>query len=476
MTKDTSNNKNNTTTNKNSTSIPQAFAKLWTEEQFHDVTLKANDGVTVTANRAALATRSEVFAKMLYGNFSEASGGVVAILGCNGLVLRAVVEYIHTDTAQIFAINLDAAGRIHALVELSEAAEYFDLPLLCEKARVCLEETIDETPSLGIELLKACDRVGQSVPKDINILAHRVMTLVRFDVSEASTNILSLSPSVLKRIIKFEYICMDEIDLFRMLKLWAEADHATKKVSMDPPEKKYSRLNTIEGRKAIALDLKKHIRLERIHPTLLSEFVALSNLVTQDELLNAYKAQALSSKDEEGCLWERSRLSPRWRYSKTKQSRSPNTQCNHSEFEGLIHTPITSGKHQWTLQPEGNVAISRLGIFSTVTVSGRIASAALYSHRGVCYSKSPNSTEQPDGSMPFAAGSKVTFTLDLLADQAENGILSISIDGGVDVKIFKNLKSRLSGKKVGGFYPVVQYARNPDNKKATVQLLSIKKL
>ena len=132
---------------------------------------------------------------------------------------------------------------------------------------------------------------------------------------------------------------------------------------MDPPENKRPRFNKPEDRKTIALDLKKHIRLERIDPILLSDCVAFSDLVTQDEILEAYRHQALSRKDEEGCLCDRLRRSSFWKFGGAKQSAGSSlSTAKHAGAAFLFYPPIISEKHQWTLQPEGDLSICALYI------------------------------------------------------------------------------------------------------------------
>ena len=367
----TNNDTNDSEKEEEEASILQAFAKLWTDEQFHDVTLQANDGITITANRAALASRSEVFAKMLYGQFAEASSSLVKIPGYNGAVVRSLVEYIHTDHANVFDINnLDASsGRLPTLVDLAGAAMYYDLPLLCQKAVTCIIDTVDKTPSLVLDVLEACARAGPSVPPSLTKANALMLQFIRFNLKEHSAAVKSLSVSVLEDILTYDLTCMDEIDLFELLRLWAADDHpaeaATPEETSRIPNQNRRRVELNQERKSIALDLGKHIRLERIDPAVLSNEVASSGLVSVERILEAYKCQALSSKDQQGLLWERPRYTPCWMRSSTLICSSKNT------VSGFVrYPPIVSGVHKWSLQPEIEASNCSMGILLVSNLSG----------------------------------------------------------------------------------------------------------
>lgn len=63
---------------------------------------------------------------------------------------------------------------------------------------------------------------------------------------------------------------------------------------------------------------------------------------------------------------------------------------------------LISGKHQWTLQPEGDVSIYALGIMWTSNVLETIVSVNMYCYNGVCHSSIPG--EGSRGHSPFVAG------------------------------------------------------------------------
>lgn len=147
------------------------------------------DGVHVPANRMALALRSPLLQRMLYGSFAESNSDIVEI-GYEGWILRAIVHYCHTDkVVEALGFELDdeighddtvvderceerdyfseAAVCFEKLVSLSVAAEYFELHGLSRLLKESLIHPLEKMPALAIPLLNICRRQGPAVPADI---------------------------------------------------------------------------------------------------------------------------------------------------------------------------------------------------------------------------------------------------------------------------------------------------------------------
>ena len=77
--------------------LQPAIANLWEERRLSsDLTLKSNDGKLIFVHRTILASRSPVFMKLLYGDFSESQKSEVE-LGFQGDVLLGIAHYCYTD-------------------------------------------------------------------------------------------------------------------------------------------------------------------------------------------------------------------------------------------------------------------------------------------------------------------------------------------------------------------------------------------
>ena len=76
-------------------------------ETYADLHLRASDGVVLAANRCVLALRSPIFHAMLYGHFVEASKDIIEIPSVSGKALRSVLEYIYTDRSSLLEYYVD---------------------------------------------------------------------------------------------------------------------------------------------------------------------------------------------------------------------------------------------------------------------------------------------------------------------------------------------------------------------------------
>ncbi|CAB9531273.1 expressed unknown protein [Seminavis robusta] len=262
-------------------SIKEMLKSFLTDEALNDVTLKGTDEVEVPANRFLLCARSQVFRGMLLGKFQEASSPVVE-LGFKGGTLKAVVEYMLTDSADMLSckksenpdvdqISVDFP-LIPSLVSLAEAASYFQLPNLAKLVLKKFEQMCEVAPGLSFAILQACKVAGPSIPVGI---ADKIMARVRTTPFELITkeHVDCLSADILKEILTDKQMEKTEYQLFQILDLWAQGKKSECSI--------------------IANELSRHISFEKINPEALATTVTKSGLVSSEQLLEAFKQQAL---------------------------------------------------------------------------------------------------------------------------------------------------------------------------------------
>ncbi|CAB9515243.1 expressed unknown protein [Seminavis robusta] len=270
----------------------EALRNIWRDDKLQDITLKGNDGVLVPANRAVLAVRSKVFHRLFFGEFREASLDCVEV-AFPGDVVKTVVEYVHTNSAEIlrkwkfFSFEDDApynSLEIRVLVSLADAAAYYDLPGLAEAVLDAMTFISKLWPCLSLLALEACVKTGPSVPE----LTDKVLTGVRSysNGDLEAKHLASLSSDVMVLLLKDTEMQVTEYQLFQLLSLWTEAGY----LSVD---EKASRCQE-------ASHLSKHIDLGKIAFQHLSTTVTDSGLVTKDQLFEAYKTQAQAAQDGSG--------------------------------------------------------------------------------------------------------------------------------------------------------------------------------
>ena len=280
---------------------------LLNKETLHDIQLEGTDGVRVGASRAVLAAKSVVFEKMLFGSFAETSRPVLK-LAYKGVVVEALVEYIHKDECEILekikqekaddATSEDTLTHPRTLVSLTAAAVYYNFPGLCEQVYEWLRHHFEVCPVLAFAILDACEREGPSAPSRLSALAlSGVRSNARYLQEEDATIIATLSPSTMEAILKDYGVQTAESQLFKILEMWVDGGDASFNRTPSSQERK----------KTIASELVKNIRLEWIDPMRLSTSVAASGFVPLEQLAEAYKSQALLAKLGHGIKFNKKR-------------------------------------------------------------------------------------------------------------------------------------------------------------------------
>ncbi|CAB9522020.1 BACK [Seminavis robusta] len=422
------------------------IASFLTNEALCDLTLKGSDGVTVIANRFWLAARSNVFRSMLLGDFLESKQDVIP-LNYKGCVLKALVEYIVMDSPGILE-GMDGkidGAEADILISLMEAAMFFELPGLCKKCLYHISQALRKHPSSSITILEACQQAGPAVPTQLKDLA---VGRLLGNIEKLDNDALpSLSAESLEEVLKCDTVHIDEFSLFEVLMHWVQGnkrDDDTSRGDKESPEALASQL------------VEKHIRLECIDPELLSTSVKSSGLVSQGLLCEAFEKQALVSKQQHHVVFKKARGTGMvvWENSSNEVSGTPRetTGCT---SDCLRYPPISGGKHEWTLeyvqQSQGDlVGIALRGIDRSRSLGKQNAGWDLCRDGKARH----HDTAVSRGHPRFSQGSRVTLTLNLLANQEGNGTLHASVDDGERFLVFENLRDELQGSD-DGFVPGV---------------------
>src|ERR1043166_4723203 len=96
--------------------------KLINDKRFHDIGLKCSDGVTIYGCKAILATRSNIFNKLI---FSETNYSLISLsfneIDSNSM--KVILEYLYTSDVVVGEKGLN----VNNVVEVYYASIYFDL-------------------------------------------------------------------------------------------------------------------------------------------------------------------------------------------------------------------------------------------------------------------------------------------------------------------------------------------------------------
>ncbi|CAJ1338460.1 unnamed protein product [Effrenium voratum] len=110
--------------------------RLWSNQEFADIAVRANDGVEIKAHRAVLGIASPVFRCMLTSPMKEGAFGEVA-LPCSESVVRALLKHC-------YGLPYDGSLNLEDELALVEQAHAFELTSLCEDAAFSAIERLSE--------------------------------------------------------------------------------------------------------------------------------------------------------------------------------------------------------------------------------------------------------------------------------------------------------------------------------------------
>lgn len=165
-----------------------------------------------------------------------------------------------------------------------------------------------------------------------------------------------------------------------------------------------------------------------IEPSHLSTTVASSGLVTDAQLLETFKAQALLAAEKHGISYCSNRT-PVWR-SSGKSVFSSDSSGYTVEF--LSCPPLRSGVHKWSIKVEEVCSYTSLCVASSEHqvdcnkwLGHQSGLGWIYGNDGSAGTNEWGKTRKKANHPKFGKGSIVSFTLDL----NEPGILSASVDG-----------------------------------------------
>jgi hypothetical protein len=427
-----------------------AIRNLLSNTSFSDVNLQGTDDMTIPAHRAILAARSQVFEKLLFGSFTEASDSEIR-MGYDGRILQAIVEYCYTDEVAMLGEQTEdpcSLEQIKTVTNLAAAADYFCFPKLHKRVTDWVLLRMDKNKQLALGFLITANN-SRTAPE----LLHAAMDTIQnnFDdcgIKDSKDFLGYLTPVLLEKIVSNEAIVADEVELFNLVASWADCNCDSR-----GDESAGNTIFTREKRKEIASELvEKHICLENIIPSHLRDIVEPSGIVSSEKLLEAYKTHSLSLESE---------MAPT--HTKTKRecwesSNQRDFTCTNETHgtELLQGRQMRSGIHSWSIK----VVKMSDGCWFGVALAtdppdrnawlGSLTGGWVFDSNGdAChaYPLQPRKTSH----LLYGEGSVVKFRLDLTLQ----GTLSASVDGGEECLLFDNMLMIGEEKADRSFVPAV---------------------
>mmetsp|Transcript_8918 Transcript_8918/g.14858 ORF Transcript_8918/g.14858 Transcript_8918/m.14858 type:complete len:424 (-) Transcript_8918:22-1293(-) len=387
---------------KGETNLKDAIQRLLTDSRITDVELEGSDGVRLPGCKGLLAARSEVFERMLLGQFSESNEAVVKV-GYPGDVLKQVVRYCYTDELDLSSNNDndDKKEFIHQLLLLADAANYFELSLLRHNVIEKAKELLKEHPHASFCYLEEAKCVG--CPEVLQEALSTIQNHLPKLLSSATDSIRELSPVSLMEVLEESHCPCEESFLYQLLEVWSEGGDAA-----------------ADRRKIVAEQLAPHIRLDLIPASYLERTVTPGGLVEEREINLAYKEQAKTAEKQLELLHCRS--ARRWKGSKSVVFQY---ESEKETVDFLQSERLSSGVYKWIMIVESLTENMFLG------VEGGKHDFWL-GYNGVRWR---DKFHNGQGSLHFRSKSIVTMTLDL----TRGGTLTATIDGSEPELLFTKM-------------------------------------
>jgi hypothetical protein len=226
------------------------------------VNLQGTDGKTILAHRAILAARSQVFEKLLFGSFTEASNKEIQ-MGFDGKVLQAIVEYCYTDEMALMSEQTEdpcSLEQIETITNLAAAADYFCFPKLHKRVTDLFLLRMDKNKESALGFFITTNNIG-ATPCLLRAATDTIQN--DFDdcgLKDSKEFLGHLTPVLLEKIVSSEAILADEVDLFNLVASWADCNCDSR-----GDESAGNAIVSREKRKEVASELvDRHIFLENI--------------------------------------------------------------------------------------------------------------------------------------------------------------------------------------------------------------------
>jgi hypothetical protein len=435
--------------------LKSALRTLFTDPSLSDVNLEGTDGLMVHANRCILAARSQVFRDMLFGDCLEADNNAVR-LGYDSEILKSVVEYCLTDDAELIRLEADKAcdaKRARKVVELARAANYFDLPKLKCKVESWAYSQMGANASLACYFLDEARASFDSSTECIDEFAWKIIQSQPSEALFKDDAVTAVSQLVLESILKDGEIKATELTLFRALVLWTNANSHLDKLHASSLHEKHQR---------VAEDMTKHLLLEKISPVNLLKIVEPSGLVTTDQLLQAYRSQAIMLEPQTPNIFKRMRHNKSANWQSSGNDVINCITASHSVDLLQRDMVIRSGKcKKWMIKVEVDCEFIWIGVASTAhEIShskwlGKQAGGWVYGSNGsACHATGLNNGPYTAEFQTFSCGTEITMNLDLRG----SGTLEATVAGKSFI-LFSNMLDAFGEDEEVGFLPAISLTK-----------------
>eukprot|EP00522_Entomoneis_paludosa_P004562 CAMPEP_0172467646 /NCGR_PEP_ID=MMETSP1065-20121228/59478_1 /TAXON_ID=265537 /ORGANISM="Amphiprora paludosa, Strain CCMP125" /LENGTH=396 /DNA_ID=CAMNT_0013224855 /DNA_START=25 /DNA_END=1215 /DNA_ORIENTATION=+ len=369
--------------------------------------------------------------------------------------MRSVLQYLHNKyTAHINSdewtrlVSIHKQERVENMMSVAKASQYFGLHGLQHEVSEGISFVLANSPVYALMALnQATGDDGASVPSDIMDKIMETIRVLNADTFEDElVDMAYISAATIERILSEKIMyCSTQYDLFRLLLRWSNAaDNG--------------------AREPIAQTLSQKIDFRQVSAKQLATDAAASNIVSRDQLFEAYKHQALVACSPPGntspslCV-NILRSGAIWQDDEMLDKRFFLVQC-----------PIMiSGINVWSILQcgSGEELFNAFGIALPQKLKDGKKGAWLYAENGSYYfdhpedgreSSSSSVGRRPDFQFGISRERILTFQLDLRRQSPRNGTLAASLDNGKKFfTLFTDLRKHIKDNE--GFVPIASLDR-----------------
>ncbi len=212
-------------------------------------------------HKYVLATSSAVFYAMFYGELAE-KNSVVHLSDTNEESLQEFLRYLYTDECNLSTDN--------AMFVLYLAKKYI-VPSLAEKCTEFLEANL-ASENVFILLKQAVQFVEDELVK-------KCWDLIDLNTADvvASDAFVDVDKATLAELVKRESLNVEEVDLFKAVLKWSEAECSRKEIEANP-----------ENKRAVIGNAIYQIRFASMTPQEFAQNASQSGILTLEEIVLFY--------------------------------------------------------------------------------------------------------------------------------------------------------------------------------------------
>jgi len=334
--------------------------------EFHDVAFLCRDGVFVRANRAFIASRSEFFDKLLFGDMKEANESTINFPGVSSAPLCLVLEYLHT--CAVNSIEADTVA-----VEAYDLARQYGLAGLQKLIVTYLVNHARQHECIG-------PIVSSALKLEASDIAEKILPVVSSALEEGKASLFDgFSVDALVFILNHPNLRAgwpDEVDILKSVLHWAVSRYGVRCLSRSPSWTTDEQLGlsweevqslqqvfmkSTESEIKEWLSVLRGVRLERIPTNFIRDKIEPLGLMPIEILTRVYCHQActFSAAALKCSLWD-----PTCRGTEVRIEQDLcDFQCKTHQAV-RVQTPFTSGVHRWEIRIEKYCDLVWVGVVS----------------------------------------------------------------------------------------------------------------